>query len=99
TDTLIAHSGERVFVNVPGDGTLELWRDGAVSAITFDPPLETYDASTARVAMRGDRVWLSLMVDPVNPAAVARKKADPEYFDLFEVDGARAARRGRSYAP
>ena len=64
----------------------------------LDPPLATYDPSTARVAMRGDRVWISLVVDPVNPAAVARKKADPEYMDLFEVDGGRAVRKARIFA-
>ena len=96
----MAHPGERVFVHVPNDGSeLQLWRDGRPTAIALDPPLSTYDASTARVVMRGDRPWISLMVDPVNPAAVARKKADAEYLDLFEVDGDHAVRRARIYAP
>ena len=55
-------------------------------------------AATARVVMRGDRAWISLVVDPVNPAAVARKKADVEYLDLFEVDGDHAVRRARILA-
>ena len=98
-ETLVAHSGERAFVNVPGGGDLEVWRDGGVTRVALDPPLATYDPSTARLALRGDRVWISLVVDPVNPAAVARKKADPEYLDLFEVVGTRAIRRARVLAP
>ncbi|HVV87152.1 MAG TPA: hypothetical protein VHE35_29130 [Kofleriaceae bacterium] len=99
-ETLTAHPGERVFVNVPSDGSdLEIWRDGVPTPVTLDPPQSTYDPASARIAMRGDRVWLSMMVDPTNPAAVARKKADPEYLDLFEIDGTRAVRRARIFAP
>lgn len=98
-EILAAHSGERVFVHVPSDGgDLELWRDGVVTPIALDPPLATYDPETVRMVMRGDRVWISLVVDPVNPAAVARKKADPEYLDVFELDGSRAVRRARILA-
>ena len=44
------------------------------------------------------RSRLFVVVDPVNPAAVARKKADPEYLDVFELDGSRAVRRARILA-
>ena len=99
-ETLVAHSGERVFVHIPSDGgDAELWRDGVTTKLTLDPPLATYDPGSLRWAVRGERVWFSLTVDPVNPAAVERKKADPEYLDLFEVDGARAVRKARIYAP
>lgn len=98
-EVLANHTGERLFVHVPDLGSdLELWRDGVTIPIALDPSLDAYDASTARVAMRGDRVWISLVVDPVNPAAVARKKADPEYMDLFEVDGGKAVRKARIFA-
>lgn len=98
-EVLQAHPGERTFVHVPGDlGDLQLWRDGVATPIALDPPLSTYDPATARVVMRGDRAWISLVVDPVNPAAVARKKADVEYLDLFEVDGDHAVRRARILA-
>lgn len=99
-EKLVAHSGDRVFVHVPTDGSdLEVWRDGVATPIVLDPPLATYDPASIQWATRGDRVWFSLTVDPVNPAAVARQKADPEYLDLFEVDGSRAVRRARIYAP
>lgn len=99
-ELLMAHPGERVFVHVPSEGgDLQLWRDGSPTAIALDPPLATYDPASARVVMRGDRAWISLVVDPVNPSAVARKKADAEYFDLFEVDGSHAVRRARIFAP
>jgi len=94
-DVLAAHPGESVFVHVPADGGLELWRDGASAPLVLDQPLDVYDVSTLRLVRRGDRWWLAIAVDPVNPAAVARQKADPEYLDLFEIDGERATRRGR----
>ena len=37
--------------------------------------------------------WIALKVDPVNPDAVARKKADPEYLDIFRAGPDRKAVR------
>lgn len=79
--------------------TVEVWRDGVARAITLDQSLATYDLATLAYGKKGDALWLSLMVDPVNAPAVARKKADPEYLDLFEVTGDRAVRRARIFAP
>lgn len=91
---------ERVFAHMKEDGSaVEVWRDGTPAAITLDQPLELYVPASLAYATRGDTLWLSLAVDPVNPPAVARKKADPEYVDLFEVQGARAVRRARILAP
>ena len=92
--------GERVSARMRDDLTaVEVWRDGAPAAVTLDQPVELYDPASLGYAWRGDRLWLGLKVDPVNPPAVARKKADPEYFDLFEVDGDQAVRRARVLAP
>ena len=46
---------------------------------------------------RDGRVYFSLTVDPVNPAALDRKVADPEIIDLYVVDakGGKAQRLAR----
>lgn len=81
------------------NSTVEVWRDGVARELTLDQPLAVYVAASLAYASRDDKLWLSLMVDPVNAPAVARKKADPEYLDLFEVDGDRAVRKARIHAP
>ncbi|MEZ4401077.1 MAG: hypothetical protein R3B06_13720 [Kofleriaceae bacterium] len=92
---LAAHAGERQFVRMSDDlADLELWRDGEVATLELDE-LANYDPTSASWARRGDRLWVGLTVDPTNPAAVRRKKADPRYLDLFELDGNRATRKAR----
>jgi hypothetical protein len=82
---------------------VEIWRAGVARPVNLDQPLENYDAATLAYGLAGDgaeqKLWISLMVDPVNPAAINKKKADPEYLDLFLVDGDRAVRKARIYAP
>ena len=53
-----------------------------------------YDVGVARSRSSLDdkRVAVSLTIDPVNPDAVARKKADVDDIDLYEVDRADARR-------
>ena len=93
---LIAHQGERVFARIAEDlSEVEVWRDGTPVAITLDQPLELYDPLSVQYAQRGDRLWISLTIDPTNGPAVKRQKADPRYLDLFEVDGKTATRRAR----
>lgn len=90
----------RLFARMKEDNsTVEVWTDGVARPIELDQPLELYVAASLAYAVRGDKLWVSLQVDPVNPPAVARKKADPEYLDLFEVDGDRAVRKARILAP
>jgi hypothetical protein len=90
----------RLFARMKEDNsTVEVWQDGVARAITIDQPLELYVAASLAYAVRGDKLWLSLQVDPVNAPAVKRKKADPEYLDLFEVDGDKAVRKARIFAP
>jgi len=93
---LAAHPGERVFARIAEDlSEVEAWRDGVVTNLQLDQPLEVYDPLSVQYAMRGDRLWVSLTVDPTNAPAVKRQKADPRYLDLFEVDGDRAVRKAR----
>ncbi|MCE9578214.1 MAG: hypothetical protein K8W52_34125 [Deltaproteobacteria bacterium] len=89
--------GETTFVRMTDDlSTVELWADGAPTELTLDQPLAVYDASTLATAVdeTGKR-WVGLVIDPVNPAAVKRKKADVAYLDLFAVDGSKATRVAR----
>jgi hypothetical protein len=88
-----------LFVRPSDDkSAIEIWRDGVARPITLDQPFEVYDPSSLAYARKGDALWLSLVVDPVNGPAVARRKADPEYLDLFVVEGDRAVRKARILA-
>lgn len=80
---------------------LVAWRDGKATPIELDQPLGHYDAKSLQGSIEADgSTWIGLKVDPVNPDAVARQTADPEYFDLFKADGAsgKAARKMRVLA-
>jgi hypothetical protein len=97
---VMAATPKPLFARVKEDlSEVEVWRDGKPRPVTLDQPLELYVAKSLTSATRGDSLWFSLQVDPVNPPAVARKKADTEYLDLFEVKGDRAVRRARVLAP
>lgn len=79
---------------------VELWKDDQPTTIALDAfPL--YDTKSFAYAFDDDgALWVGLRVHPWNAAALKRKKADLEYFDLFHVDASGAAtRKGRVLAP
>jgi hypothetical protein len=81
--------------------TVELWRDGAPQNLDLDQPVAQYDPQTLGDATDDKgALWIALEIDPTNPAAVKRKKADPAYIDLFAVDAAtgKAVRKARVLA-
>ena len=83
------------------NSVVEIWHDGVKTDAVLDQPIATYaPKSLEGVVERDGSAWIALAVDPVNPAAVARKKADPEYVDVFHAgsDG-RAERVARVLAP
>ncbi len=90
------------FVRMAWDNKgLQIWRGGRPSAIALDQPITNYDAQSLLGTVEPDGSgWIAMSIDPVNPDAVARKKADPEYFDVFHVgaDG-KAERKARVLAP
>jgi hypothetical protein len=101
--TLAASSGKDAFVRMKDDlSEIELWKNGEKTVVALDQPLVAYgDARRSLdVAFGGDgAAWIALQVDPVNVEAVKRKKADPEFWDLFAVDAAgKGTRRARVYA-
>ena len=98
---LAADAGGRVdFIRAGADGKLERWRSGKPGALELDQPFAVYDPRSLQGAVLPDgSAWIILKVDPVHPDAVARKKADPEYLDVFQAppDG-KAVRRARVLA-
>lgn len=88
------------FVRWSTDGTtLEHWTGGTGTALELDQPTSMYAPASLRSALpAGGAAWLGLTIDPTNAEAVARKRSDTPYFDLFEIDGARATRRARLLA-
>jgi hypothetical protein len=85
---------------LPDNSAIELWRGGKGVKVALDQPLSQYDTKSLQGVINADgSAWIALKVDPVNAEAVARKKADPEYLDVFRVgaDG-KATRKARVLA-
>lgn len=91
-------SGHSDFLRMaPDNQSVQLWHAGQMKAIELDQPLASYDPKSLQGVVNADgSAWVALKVDPVNAEAVARKKADPEYLDVFKVgaDG-KAVRKAR----
>ena len=84
----LADSGNQLdFVRMAWDNSgLQVWKSGVSKAIVLDEPLTNYDPKSMQAVVTPDGgAWIVLKVDPVNAAAVERKKADPEYLDVFRV--------------
>ena len=82
------------------NNAIELWRGGKMKALELDQKLTDYDPKSLQGFVNADGTgWLALKVDPVNAEAVARKRADPEYLDVFKIgaDG-KAVRKARVLA-
>ncbi len=98
----LADAGNRIdFLRVSWDNTaIQVWRAGRPRAIELDRQLNTYDLKSIQGVVHPDgSAWIVLKTDPVNPDAVARQKADPEYLDIFRVDqGTKAVRKARVLA-
>jgi hypothetical protein len=75
------------FVRMAWDNqSVQIWRAGKAKPVELDQPLVQYDPKSLQGELQPDgSAWIALKVDPVNPDAVARKKADPEYLDVFRV--------------
>ncbi len=99
--TLAETSGRLDFLRMASDlSAVEIWRDGTPTVATLDQPLRQYDPKSLQGIINADgSAWIVLKVDPVNPDAVARKKADPEYLDIFHADATgKAVRKARILA-
>lgn len=91
------------FVRLAWDNSaVQIWKDGRSRAIELDQPLLGYDPKSLQGIVGADgAAWFILKVDPVNAEAVARKKADLEYLDVFRVGATdpKAVRKVRLFAP
>jgi hypothetical protein len=92
-----AHQNLRRFLRVADDGRgLELVTedDARVAVATKELSFDHYVSdSLVWSEARDGRIWFTLTVDPVNPEAVNKKKADPEHIDLYVLDGKGATAR------
>ena len=99
--TLADAGGQLDFLLVTPDlKAVQVWKDGKGRALELDQPFASYDPKSLQGVVQPDGSgWFALKVDPVNAEAVARKKADPEYLDVFRftADG-KATRKARVYA-
>lgn len=99
--TLADAGGQLDFLRMlPDNSAIELWRGGKAIKVMLDQPLPQYDTKSLQGVINPDgTAWIVLKVDPVNAEAVARKKADPEYLDVFRVGGdGKATRKARVLA-
>lgn len=96
--SLADSNGSGDFVRMATDNaSMQLWHAGQMKTIELDQPLASYDPKSLQGVVNADgSAWVALKIDPVNAEAVARKKADPEYLDVFKVglDG-KAVRKAR----
>lgn len=93
--------GRGDFVRVNWDTTgLHLWRAGAPRVLELDQPFAAYDPKSFQSIIQPDgSAWIAAKIDPVNAEAVARKKADVEYFDVFHAPPeGKATRKARVLA-
>lgn len=90
---LATAAGQLDFVRVTNTA-VERWRGGKPTTLALDQKLTDYDPKS----LQFDGNWLALKVDPVNADAVARKRADPEYLDIFQITGDKAVRKARVLA-
>jgi hypothetical protein len=97
----VAH--DRVdFLRMAWDNSaVQIWHAGKPVTVALDQPITNYDPKSLQGLVAADgSAWFILKMDPVNPDAVARKKADPEYVDVFHAtaDG-KATRKARVLEP
>jgi hypothetical protein len=100
--TLADAGGKINFLRMTWDnGAIQLWHNGRAKQLELDQAITQYDPKSLQGEVEADgSAWFALAVDPVNPEAVARKKADPEYLDVFHAgsDG-KAVRKARVFVP
>jgi hypothetical protein len=99
----LADSGGTIdFLRMTWDNSaIQLWHTGKAKQLELDQAIAQYDPKSLQGTVAADgSAWFALAVDPVNPEAVARKKADPEYLDVFHAgaDG-KAVRKARVLVP
>jgi len=81
------HGIDEVFVHLSDDHKQLLLTDGDDQhEVKLSRELFMYAPDSIAYQHLGDRVYVSANVDPMNPPAQERRKADPDDFDLHAVD-------------
>jgi hypothetical protein len=97
--SLAEAGGQLDFLRMTWDNTaVQVWHRGQPRSIEIDQSLAHYDPKSLQGVVSSDgSAWIALKIDPVNADAVARKKADPEFLDIFRVGAgeSRATRKAR----
>ena len=90
------HHGQLRYMEVSGDLKKLYYVDqkNALTELQGKVPWAVYDHESLKQWEAWDRsvLYFSLTVDPVNPAAVARKQEDQERVDIYSVDRAGAVK-------
>lgn len=95
-------AGKLDFLHMVWDNSaVQVWRAGKGRTIELDQAIQQYEPKSLQGEVEADgSSWFALEVDPVNPDAVARKKADQRYLDVFHVGAdTKATRKARVLAP
>lgn len=91
--------GQLEFLRMAWDNSaIHIWSRGVSRSVEIDQPLTNYDFKSLQGVVAADgSAWIMLKIDPVNADAVARKKADPEYVDIFRINAGetKAVRKAR----
>jgi len=91
--------GQLELLKMAWDNTaVVVWARGVSRSVGIDQSLQDYDPKSLQGIVAADgSAWLALKIDPVNAGAVNRKKADPEYLDIFKLDAGatKAVRKAR----
>ena len=79
---------------------VSLWHAGKPRTLELDQSVGLYDPQSIEGVIAADgSAWFVVKIDPVNAEAVARKKADTEYLDVFHVGtDTKATRKARVLA-
>jgi hypothetical protein len=82
------HPNETVLIHFSDDRNQVLILDGVTDQqLQLARPISKYDPqSLGAQLLDAKRVAMSLSVDPVNPEAVTRQKAEPDDIDLYMID-------------
>ena len=92
---LVNHDNESTFLRIDAvaDELTLVSRHGA-KAVTLAQPLHHYKPASLQYRSTVGGMFFTLTIDPVNADAVARKRSDPEYLDLYYLPrGAKVAQR------
>jgi len=76
-----------VVVTDEQDGVQLVDATGRKTPMALAVGFDQYDARSLREQEEADALYFSISIDPLNTAALARRKADPAFLDIYRVPG------------